>query len=224
MCSSSSRTAGSVTADILVPEPRLDRRRRPGRAPRPLPGGCGSPGHECLRRQHAIGIGREQEVGPFSAYRLAETQDLTLVVDGCRLCRAIAVGCQIENSRIRAPYEESSQVAASRMIKSDDVRDGIYSDCGARQIQDERRDAVPEYGCHRFTARGRASGRLAEVVYRIDESTQMPSRASAQYVTALARAIELAREDTPEEPERTIADDGAAGVDAEGNGVRSGYW
>src|SRR5579863_3670147 len=174
-------------------------------------------GHEWLRRQNALGIGREQEVWPFSAHRLAETQDLTLVVDGRRLCRTIAVGCQVESSRIRAPYEETAEVALGRMIESDDVRDRIYAHRSAGQIQDNRRDGVLEYGCHRFTTRGRAPGRLAEVVYRIYESIQMLSRALAQYVTALASTMELACDETSEEAESTIANDDAAGIDAEGD-------
>ena len=176
-----------MTAEILELEQRLDRRRWPPRALRPLPRACGSCGHERLRYQYPIGIGREQEVGPFSARRLAETQDLTVVVDGRRLCRTVAVGCQVESSGIPAPYEEPSQVGVSRVVESDDVCDGIYSDRSAGQIQEERWGAVPEYSRHCFTTRGRAPDRLTEVVNRINESIQMPSGASAQYVTALDR-------------------------------------
>src|SRR5712672_4637411 len=94
----------------------------------PLPSACGRCGDECLRRQPSIGIGREQKVLGFPAHRLSEAQDVTAVVDGGRLGRTIAVGCQVECSRIRTPPEEMSSVVTSGLVRSDDARSRIYSD------------------------------------------------------------------------------------------------
>src|ERR1700728_4353261 len=120
----------------------------------PLPEGRrpgGRRGNECLLRQPSNGIGREQKVMGFPAQRLSETQDVTAVVDGGRLRRTIAVGCQVESSRIRTPPEEMSSVVTSGLVESDDARSGIYSDRIAGQFQYHGSDAILEYSCHRLT-------------------------------------------------------------------------
>src|SRR5450631_1555365 len=88
----------------------------------------GRSGNQCRRRQPSIGIGREQKVPGFPAHCLSKTQDVTAVVDGGRLRRMIAVGCQVESSRIRTPPEEMSSVVTSGLVGSDDARSSIYSD------------------------------------------------------------------------------------------------
>src|SRR5260370_28016158 len=112
---------------------------------------CGRCGNECLRRQPSIGIGREQKVLGFPAQRLSQTQDVTAVIDGGRLSRTIAFGCQVESSRIRTPPEEMSSVVTSRLVGSDDARSRIYSDRGAGQTQYHGSDAILEHSCHRLT-------------------------------------------------------------------------
>src|ERR1700683_3113568 len=96
------------------------------------------------RRQPSIGMGREQKVLGFPAQRLSEAQDITAVVDGGRLRRTIAVGCQVERSRIRTPSKEMSSVVAVGLVGSDDARSGIYSDRGAGQFQYYGSDAILE--------------------------------------------------------------------------------
>ena len=115
---------------------------------RPLP--TGRCGNQSLLRQPSIGVGREQEVLGFPAQRLSETQDVATVVDGGRLRRTIAIGRQINRSRIRTPPEEMTSVVTSGLVESDDARSGIYSDCRARQFQYYGGDAVLEHSCHRL--------------------------------------------------------------------------
>src|SRR6266478_6970647 len=117
----------------------------------PLSSARGRSGNKRLRRQPPIGIGREQKVPGFSAHCLSETQDVTAAVDGGRLRRTIAVGCQVESSRIRAPSKKMSSVVTSRLVRSDDARSGIYSDRMAGQTHDHRSDSVLEHCCHRLT-------------------------------------------------------------------------
>src|SRR5271156_4911671 len=106
---------------------------------------------QCLLRQPSIGIGRQQKVLGYPAQGLSETQDVTAVVDGGGLRRTIAVGCQVERSRIRTPPEEMSSVVASGLVGADDARSGIYSDRRAGQFQYYGSDAILEYSCHRLT-------------------------------------------------------------------------
>src|SRR5258708_1344667 len=118
---------------------------------REKPSACGRCGNKCLRHQPSIGIRREKKIARLPARCLSEAQDVAAVVDGGRLRRMIAVGCQVESSRIRTPPEEMSSAVTTRLVGSDDARSRIYSDGRAGQAQDHGSDAILEHMCHRVT-------------------------------------------------------------------------